>query len=145
MFNNLLVPVSGDDLMGFELKRVAKLAKLNNAKITLVYVSDPLLPFYYLESGRKIPISEQEHRDVCAEFAKRVFAKGKKQLGDDLAVDTRHIFHRSISEGIIEAAKKVKADVIVMASHRRNEFLGFFLGNDAQDVIRQSKYPVLVL
>ncbi|MEY3875373.1 MAG: hypothetical protein RIR50_544 [Pseudomonadota bacterium] len=50
-----------------------------------------------------------------------------------------------LSEGILDGAKKAKADVIVMASHKRTGIKGILLGSETHEVIVHSKLPVLVL
>ena len=45
----------------------------------------------------------------------------------------------------MEAVKKAKVDVIVMASHKRTGLAGWFYGSDTQGLIAQTKIPVLVL
>lgn len=45
MFKNILVPVGGDALTKSELKMAIKLAKLDKAKITIAYVSNPIIPY----------------------------------------------------------------------------------------------------
>jgi nucleotide-binding universal stress UspA family protein len=56
-----------------------------------------------------------------------------------------HIANTNLSEGILDAAKKAKADVIVMASHKRTGIKGVLLGSETHEVIVHSKLPVLVL
>jgi nucleotide-binding universal stress UspA family protein len=45
----------------------------------------------------------------------------------------------------LDGAKKAKADVIVMASHKRTGIKGVLLGSETHEVIVHSKLPVLVL
>jgi len=66
-------------------------------------------------------------------------------LGSGTKVNTLHISDSNLSEGILEGAKKAKADVIVMASHKRTGIKGVLLGSETHEVIVHSKLPVLVL
>ncbi|MBU3551343.1 universal stress protein [Polynucleobacter sp. MWH-Berg-3C6] len=145
MFKKLLVPISNDVITKKELKKVIKLAKLDNARITLVYVSDPLAPYIYTESVNNLMISEAAHKKACEAFAKKLFLKAKVALGSDLAVDSYHIVHPNIADGILEAAKKAKADAIVMSSHKRTGLAGLLLHSEAQEVILHSTIPVVIL
>jgi nucleotide-binding universal stress UspA family protein len=43
MFKHILAPVSGDDLTKLELKKIVRLAKIDGARITLVYISYPVM------------------------------------------------------------------------------------------------------
>lgn len=145
MFKNLIVPVDGSDVSSKSLKKVAELAKADGAKITLVYVSDPLPPIAYADSSMGVVFTDAEHKKTCQAFAKKVLAKSVDRLGKGLSVDTRHLFHVNLYEGIIEAAKKAKGDVIVMASHKNTGLKGLMLGSETHAVIVHTKLPVLVL
>ena len=48
-------------------------------------------------------------------------------------------------EGIIDTAEKLKIDLIVIGSHGRKGFQKFLLGSFAQDVLKGTKLPVLVV
>jgi len=145
MFKNLLVPISGESITKTELKSVIKLALSDNAKISLVFVTDPVMPYASSEVQSVLALSSREYKKVSAEFAKKLFAKARLLIGSDIPVAEFHIFHPNISDGILEAAKKSKADVIVMASHKRSGIRGIFLRSEAQEVILHSKLPVLIL
>ena len=47
-------------------------------------------------------------------------------------------------EGIVEAAKKKRCDLIFMASHGRTGLAGLLLGSQTTKVLTHSKIPVLV-
>jgi nucleotide-binding universal stress UspA family protein len=145
MFKKILVPISNDAITKKELKKLAKLAKSDDAAIGLVYVSDPLSPYVYTESVNSLMISEAAHKKACADCAKKLFAKASTQIGQDLKVSTFHIIHPNIADGILEAAKKFKADAIAMASHKRTGISGFLLHSEAQEVILHSHIPVVIL
>jgi nucleotide-binding universal stress UspA family protein len=145
MFKHLLVPVDGSDVSKKSLKKVAVLAKLDKAAVTLVYVSDPMPPMIYSDSTMGYGISQKDHQKVCAAYAADVFKKAAVALGSDIKANTLHISDSNLSEGILEGAKKAKVDVIVMASHKRTGIKGLLLGSETHEVIVHSKFPVLVL
>jgi hypothetical protein len=145
MFKHLLVPVDGSDVSKKSLKKVAELAKADSAAVTLVYVSDPLPPLVYSDSTMGYGITQKDHIKVCEAYAKDVFKKAGTALGASIKAKTLHISNTNLSEGILEAAKKSKADVIVMASHKRTGISGVLLGSETHDVIVHTKLPVLVL
>ena len=135
MFKHILAPISGDSITKSELDQVVTLASKDSAKITLVYVSDPIGPYMYADSTSSIVISEQEHQKACNAFAKKVFEKAKARIPAGV----------SIADGIIDTAKSVGADVICMVSHKRTGLKGLFLRSESQEVILHSHLPVLVL
>jgi len=145
MFKHLLVPVDGSAVNKKALKKVAALAKGDAAAVTLVYVSDPTPPLVYADSAMGYGISEEEHLDACEAFAKGVLKKAVALVGVDMNAKTLHISNPNLAEGILDGAKKAKADVIVMASHKRTGIKSFLLGSETHEVIVHSKLPVLVL
>ena len=145
MFKHILAPISGDSITKSELDQVVTLASKDSAKITLVYVSDPIGPYMYADSTSSIVISEQEHQKACNAFAKKVFEKAKARIPAGVSIDTVHVFHPNIADGIIDTAKSVGADVICMVSHKRTGLKGLFLRSESQVVILHSHLPVLVL
>lgn len=145
MFKHLLVPVDGSDISKKSLKKVAQLAKADSAAVTLVYVSDPLPPLVYSDSTMGYGITQKDHIKVCEAYANDVFKKAATALGTSIKAKTLHISNTILSDGILEAAKRSKADVIVMASHKRTGITGVLLGSETHEVIVNTKLPVLVL
>jgi nucleotide-binding universal stress UspA family protein len=145
MFKHLLVPVDGSDVSKKSLKKVAELAKADGAAVTLVYVSDPLPPMVYSDSTMGYGITQKDHIQVSEAYAKEVFKKAVTALGVSIKTKTLHISCGNLAEGILEGAKKSKADVIVMASHKRTGITGILLGSETHEVIVHTKLPVLVL
>jgi nucleotide-binding universal stress UspA family protein len=145
MFKHLLVPVDGSDVSKKSLKKVAQLAIADKAAVTLVYVSDPMPPTVYSDSTMGYGITQKDHQKVCAAYAQDVFKKGATALGASVKAKSLHVSNSNLSAGILDAAKKVKADVIVMASHKRTGIKGLLLGSETHEVIVHSTLPVLVL
>ena len=145
MFKHLLVPVDGSDVSKKSLKKVAELAKADGAAVTLVYVSDSLPPTVYSDSTLGYGVTQKDHQKACDAYAKDVFKKATTLLGSSIKAKVLHISNSNLSEGILDGAKKAKADVIVMASHKRTGIKGILLGSETHELIMHSKLPVLVL
>jgi nucleotide-binding universal stress UspA family protein len=145
MFKHLLVPVDGSDVSKKSLKKVAELAKADGAAVTLVYVSDSLPPTVYSDSTLGYGVTQKDHQKACDAYAKDVFKKATTLLGSSIKAKVLHISNSNLSEGILDGAKKAKADVIVMASHKRTGIKGILLGSETHELIVHSKLPVLVL
>ena len=145
MFKNLIVPIDGSDLSQKSLEKVAELAKVDGAKVTLVYVSDPLPPIAYADSTMGVPFSDDAHKKACESFAKKVLDKAQAKIGTGLTVATLHVQNGNVFEGILEASQEAKGDVIVMASNKNTGLKGLLLGSETHAVIVRSHLPVLVL
>lgn len=145
MFKNILVPIAGDTLTKIELKMAVKLAKIDGSRITLAYVSDPIIPYSSSEIQSVLAVSPTEYKKRCEAYAAQLFLKARKLIGNSVEVSEMHVYHPNVSDGIIEAAKKSKSDVIAIASHKRSGIRGVFLRSEAHEVILHSHLPVLIL
>jgi len=144
MFKNVLIPISIEGLKKTDVKKLLNAIGADVRRVTLAFVSDPFPQYMYMEYADTYAISEADHRKACKSFADKLFAKVGSKL-DGVVYDTCHVYNANIVDGIIDAAKKSKADVIAMASHKRSGLAGIFLGSDTQRVILSTKLPVLVV
>jgi nucleotide-binding universal stress UspA family protein len=102
-------------------------------------------PIAYADSTMGVPFSDAAHKKACESFAQKILAKSHEKIGTELLVHTMHVQNGNVFEGIIEAAKEAKGDVIVMASNKNTGLKGILLGSETHAVIVHSKLPVLVL
>ncbi len=145
MYKNILLPI-GSDLINIKImSQINTLAADNNADVVLSYISEPLAPNFYSDSTMNYYVSEDDHKKACEIYSTKLFDQAKKLLDSSIKVSTHHSYSANVSHGIIKAAEKVHADLIVMASHKRTGIKGFILGSDSHDVILHSHLPVLVL
>lgn len=145
MFTHLLVPISSMEMIAKTMKSISKLAWTDAAEISFVHVSEPTPPYMYADNAFGYGISDEAHKQSCQEYAGKLFERASSLLGEGIQSHTLHIFSADVVDGIIEAAKKSKADVIVMASHKRTGLKGWLYGSETQGLINQTKLPVLVL
>ena len=147
MFKHILVPTDGSALSLKAAKAAVELAKVHKAKITAVHVMAPYVPptagdgiMYYPES-----FSPEEYRKAVRKEAKRALGKVEAAAAKaKLRFDSLALTHDQPWESIVNAAKKAKCDVIVMASHGRRGIAGLLLGSETTKVLTHSRIPVLV-
>ena len=146
MYAHFLVPTDGSKLSDKALAHALTLAKATKARITLFHASPGIPRPAYADGMSIIAISPREYeKQTKADAMKlldRAAAKGK---ASGVTCATLHAFDDSPWEGIIAAAKKAKADTIVMASHGRRGLAGVLLGSETTKVLTHSKLPVLVV
>ena len=145
MFKNILVPTDGSRLSVKAAKQAVKLAKTLGAKITGFYAAPDYSSTYYGDGY----ILRAPSAKVQAEFANKQARKCLSAIEVEAAVEkvpceVFHVVSDSPYEAIIDAAKKKKCDLIVMASHGRRGLSGMVLGSETQKVLVHSKIPVLV-
>lgn len=145
MFKHVLIPTDGSALSRKAIKAGVAFAKSTGAKVTAYYGLEMMQP-YLVGDGVMVDTTafdafEKRAREqgdkFLAEAAKAAKAAGVPFEGYMTKPATPY-------QGIIDAAKKKRCDVIFMASHGRGELASLILGSVTQKVLAHSKLPVLV-
>lgn len=147
MYAHILVATDGSDLADRALDHAIALAKALNSEITVVTVSEPAAVVgagYSAVAGTIVdPIPELI--EAQEEAAKGLLDKaGAKVTGAGVPVKTVYVNDSFPAEGIILTAQNTKADLIVMGSHGRRGLGRLLLGSQTNNVLAQTKIPVLV-
>lgn len=146
MYKNILVPIDGSKLSEKASREAVGLARVTGAKVTLFHCAADFPPPVYMESAiLAAQVTAGAFRKQAVKHAQEVLEKAAKKVAGDVKVETLHAVSELPYDAIISAAAKVKADLIVMASHGRRGLSGFLLGSETQKVLTRSKVPVLVV
>lgn len=139
MFNSILVPLdlADTDLARPAITTAATLSQGSNGKIRLLNVM-PMTPVMLAEY---VPADFDVQQRQTSEEALAIVAQesGVEAGRISTAVRQGGIYHE-----ILEEAASVKADLIVMTSHRP-AMRTYFLGSNAGHVVRYAKCSVLVV
>ena len=144
MFKHILICTDGSPLANKAAKAGIALAHALGAKITAYYAAEQLQPIYgegYMLNQKMIDGFEERAREVGQ---KRVDAIGKMAKAAGVPFVSVVTKASTAYEGIIDAAKKQKCDVIFMASHGRRGFSKLIMGSVTQKVLTHSRIPVVV-
>ena len=146
MFRRILCATDGSKRSAHAVKTAAALAHGSGALLTLVHVTPDYRTPYYPDGVMIDWPSEKDYKRDCKAAADKVFAKDTASaLKEGVEVETQHLFGDSPADEILAAAKKAKADLIVMASHGRKGFEALLLGSETQKVLARTTVPVLVV
>ena len=126
-------------------KKVAEvgfsIAKAMNAEIILLHVISEQIVYYSSYT------SMQELKvDVMGDLKKstqKFLDKTKKYLGDE-SIQTL-LKKGTITDTILETAKELDIDFIVMGSHSRKWLENIILGSAAEDVLKKTTIPLLIV
>lgn len=141
MFRSILCPIDFDDNSLAALELACKAAAQNDARLTLLHVVP--LPVDAPEIGalpsESVPLWQEETKAKLEQIA-------REKVADSIRSSITTRIGRA-PESIAAAAEELKADLIVMATHGRSRSaLGhLFLGSVAEQVVRESTCPVLVV
>ena len=146
MYKQILVATDGSKLSGKAVAHALSLASTCGAKLTVFYASpDYPLPAY-ADGVVYEPVSKKEYTALAEREAQKVFDPiAAKAKAANVACETMHVIAPAPWEAILAAAKKCKADAIVMASHGRRGVSAMLLGSETQKVLTHSKLPVIVV
>jgi nucleotide-binding universal stress UspA family protein len=146
MYKHILVATDGSKLSQKAVTHAIALAQALGAKMTVFYASpDYPLPAY-ADGVVYEPVSKKEYAALANQEAEKILsAIAQKAEAGGLECATVHTIAPAPWEAILAAAKKAKADAIVMASHGRRGVSALLLGSETQKVLTHSKIPVIVV
>jgi nucleotide-binding universal stress UspA family protein len=146
MYERILVATDGSTLSKKAVTHAIGLAKLSGAELVALKVT-PRYPTAYFEGGYMLPASDIDkvEKEWAAQAQAVVDAIVKTAGNKGVAAKGVVVKADLVSDAIIAAAKKHKAELIVMASHGRRGVKRLLLGSETQQVLTHSTIPVLVL
>jgi nucleotide-binding universal stress UspA family protein len=146
MYERILVATDGSPLSKKAVTQAIGLAATCGAELIAVKVV-PRYPQAYFEGS--IPLNAKDVARIEAQWAEEaqaaVAAVQKTALAKGLKAKAVVVRSDIVSDAIIAAAKKHKADLVVMASHGRKGIKRLLLGSETQQVLTHCHVPVLVL
>jgi nucleotide-binding universal stress UspA family protein len=146
MYQKILIATDGSALSKKAVTSGLALAALTGASIVALKVV-PRYPVSYFEGGMSIPADNvAQVEKQWADAAMAVAEKVKDAAGaEGIKAKAVTVSSDFTAEAIINAAKKHKCDLIVMASHGRRGMKRLLMGSETMHVLTHSHIPVLVL
>lgn len=143
MFKHILIPVDGSPNAARAVEKAAGLAKAFGSTITLVTVIDN---YPFAGVGGDFAYGQVEYLEAATANANGALRKAEEALvSQGLTCDKRVIEEHVIHEGILDTAKELRVDLIVMGSHGRHGLEKLLLGSVTTRVLGRSPVPVLVV
>jgi nucleotide-binding universal stress UspA family protein len=145
MYQRILVPVDGSPTSKRGLAEAIELARLTGGAIRVLHVIDePLMAIgvegYVGTVATIMELMEEAGRRIAEEAVGTVRAAGV--LCDSAMTSS---LKGRVCDLVVEAAQAWKADVIVIGTHGRRGVNRFMLGSDAEQILRLSPVPVLLV
>lgn len=148
MYKHILAPTDGSDVAQKGLDAALALAKTMGAQVTVVTVTERL-PAYPGPYGYESPASAAMIAHFGAsqdQVANAVLAAAQQSADrEGVSVETLLVPEAQPAEAIIETARSLNCDLIVMGSHGRRGLNRLLLGSKTAEVATQSPVPVLVV
>jgi len=143
MYKSILIATDGSELAGKAVNAGLQLAKELKSKVSAVTVTEPWTAYVTGEAAIAFPLDEYEKS--VAEIAARALAE-VDSAAKNVGVDCKgiHVKDQYPADGILETAKSLGCDLIVMSSHGRRGLGRLLLGSAAVSVLTHSSIPVLI-
>ena len=143
-YRRILVAVDGSPTSMKGLREAIRLAKDDRAQLFIVHVVNELYAFANLEgltAGVDIV-------PALREGGRRVLAKAKA-VADKERIRAKTLMRETpggaAADLIVREARKQRADLVVLGTHGRRGLRRAVLGSDAEQVVRRSPVPVLLV
>ena len=136
----IIVPVDFSIYSEYALKAAALMSKKTEVTIYALHMLDM----------QEVNLSQSEEfsKEKAVFFLKLAEKKFKKFLKKDFLEDVKVvpvIKHYKVFSEVNTIAKEISADLIIMGSHGASGLKEFFMGSNAEKVIRYAELPVLII
>lgn len=143
MYKSLLIATDGSELGQKAVGQGLSLARALGAKALVVTVTEPWPAYVSSEVAISYPIEEYD-KNAASNAAVILAGAVEVARKAGIACETLHVKDQHAAEGIVETAKRLGCDLIVMASHGRRGVSRLLLGSQANKVVTLSPVPVLI-
>lgn len=144
MYKRILVPIDDSQTARRGLREAITLATQQKATLCLVHVVDDFPLMLEMPVARDFVL----YREALCTHGRRVLEDAKalaQSLGLEVETRLAEPTRGRVSEAIVDEAKRSGCDLIVIGTHGRHGLGRALLGSDAENVLRHSPVPVLLV
>ena len=146
MFKRILVPIDGSPASNLGLNEAIKLAKDQGAKLRLFHLVDEFIAVSGPDGMAFLSVDDllESQRQGGKKIIEKAEALARR---NGLAPESVMLesFGGRAADFIVEQAKKWRADLIVLGTHGRRGVKRLVMGSDAEQVVRTTRVPVLLV
>ena len=145
MFKHILCPTDLKNRSDMAVKKAIQIGHQFGSKITLLNVHEEFMDKEEREMLRvSVNKMKEKYKHVALDSKEEMKAVIHQLHADDIEVD--YLLHGGKPEHVIvEVAKQLGPDLIVMCTDGRNSIMDFVVGTITEHVINASLCPVLVI
>lgn len=144
MYKHILCPIDGSPTSNAGMREAIKLCKEQNARLYFLHVIDTYIPVIDMSGDLDVAFMI----DILRENGERIIREAKaeaEKAGISIEVKTVESVGGRTATHILAEADKWQADLIVMGTHGLRGISRLLMGSDAENVLRGSKIPVLLV
>lgn len=144
MYKHILCPIDGSDASNAGIHEAIQLAREQNAHLHFLHVIDTYVPIVDMSGDFNVTYMIDIMRNNGEMVIKNAIATAKK-AGINADTKTIESVGGRTAAYIVEEAENWPADLIVMGTHGLHGISRLVMGSDAENVVRSSKVPVLLV
>ncbi len=144
-YKRILVPIDGSRTARLGLREALRLAKGQRAAIQLVHVVDE---HYVLMAASEVGVQLGRVINDLKAGGRRMLKAAEatvRKAGVPCTSVMLETLTGPAAEPIVRQARKWRADLIVIGTHGRRGVRRLLLGSDAEQIVRTSPVPVLLV
>lgn len=143
-YRKILVAVDGSPAAEKGLREAIRVAEAGGGALVILHVVNEFYGYYTMESaGLGADVHERLRQKGRAILEKARALAARRRLEPKLVM--RQIEGGPVAPAIVQEAKKQRADLIVLGTHGRRGMTRLVMGSDAEEVLRSSAVPVLLV
>jgi nucleotide-binding universal stress UspA family protein len=146
MYKRILLATDGSKLSEKAVQTAMELTQIFSADLVVVKVVPHYIQTYFEGS---FAINDVDVKNIESQWEtaaqKTLDEVQALALAKGLHIHTRVVKSDDIAQGLIDTAKQLNSELIVMASHGRKGIKRFLLGSETTSVLTHATIPVLVL
>lgn len=139
---SILVPVDGSPPSRRAMAQAARLARKLKTGIVALHVVTPFEAHVYGEALPPVITHDAFEKHAKRAAARLLAAAGKAAAG--VTCRCRTAWDVSAADAIVKAARHERCALIIMGSHGRRGLARLLLGSVAQNVLAESRVPVMI-
>lgn len=148
MLRSLLVPLDGSSFSERSLPLAGEIARATGATVHLAHVHEPYEPDQLLSNTQFHfeGVDMKDYNDRHREEERAYLTGLVTQIGQDgTRVDAKVLEGREVADELVMYADEVATDMILLTSHGYSGVSRLWLGSVADEMIRRSTLPMLVI
>ena len=134
LLENILCPVDFDENSIVAMETARDMLQGRDGRLYLLHAMN-----------FKFPLTDEEATIPLSDAKEKLEELARKHLGGKIRCEVLVEKSDDTAKSIVEAARRIPAGCIVMATHGRKGFDRFLLGSIAESVERESPCPVLIV
>lgn len=142
-YRRILVATDGSEAANRGLREALRLAKEGGAQLFILHVVNEYYAYAVLDGPAPVDVVP-----ALRDSGKKVLAKAAATAAKQ-GVKAKTVLRETVgggaAEAIVREAKKQRADLVVLGTHGRRGVRRLVLGSDAEQVVRGSPVPVLLV